>query len=112
MGSYVIAIYQPKDGKDVELLGCVRAHIDVLRAEDLVTEVEPLVLQAPDGAILEIFEWKSVEAVAAAHQNPAVRALWGRFEECCTYGTLAELPHADRPFPHFAPLDMELPYAD
>ena len=112
MGSYVIAIYQPKDGKDVELLGCVRSHIDVLRDEDLVTEVEPLLLRSPCGSILEIFEWKSEEAVAAAHHNPAVRSLWERFNECCTYGTLSSLPHADKPFPHFELLDVELPYAD
>jgi quinol monooxygenase YgiN len=108
MGAYVIAIYKPKPGQDAELLACVRAHLPILRQEDLVTEREALVLRAPDGALLEIVEWKSQDAVDAAHHNAAVRALWARFDACCTFGTLAALPGADGPFPHFALVEPEL----
>ncbi len=51
--------------------------------------------------IVEIFEWKSPEAVEAAHKNAAVLALWNRFSACSTFATLAELPGAATPFPHF-----------
>ena len=112
MGEYVIAIYRPKEGKEAELLGCVRSHLPVLRAEDLVTEREALVLRAPDGAIVEIFEWKSAEAVAAAHDNAAVRALWARFDACSTFGTLSTLPGAETPFPSFELINPDLPYSD
>jgi hypothetical protein len=112
MGAYVIAVYRPKQGKEAELLGCVRSHMPVLRAEDLVTEQEAVVLRAPDGAIVEIFEWKSEEAVAAAHTNAAVRALWARFDACSTFGTLATLPGADTPVPHFELIQADLPYSD
>ena|SRR5688572_14932204 len=112
MGQYVIAIYRPKDGKEAELLGCVRSHMAVLRAEGLVTERDALVLRAPDGAIVEMFEWRSPEAVAAAHHNEAVRGLWARFDACSTFGTLATLPGADTPFPNFELVEPDLPYAD
>ena len=112
MGQYVIAVYKSKPGMDAELIACVRNHMPVLRAEELVTEREAVVLRAPDGAIVEIFEWKSEEAVAAAHHNEAVRALWGRFDACSTFGTLATLPGADTPFPHFERISPDLPYSD
>jgi hypothetical protein len=112
MGEYVIAIYRPRDGMESDLMGCVRSHMPVLREENLVTEREALVLRAPDGAIVEIFEWKSREAVDAAHHNPAVRALWARFDACSTSGTLESLPGAGAPFPHFELIDPDLPYAD
>lgn len=108
MGEYVIAVYRAKEGKDTDLLGCVRSHMPVLRAEGLVTEREALVLRAPDGAIVEIFEWASKEAIEKAHHNEAVKALWARFDACCTFGTLATLPGADGPFPHFELLRSDL----
>src|SRR5262245_60336583 len=111
MGEYVIATYRPKPGQEAELLACVRDHLPILRAEGLVTELEALVLRAPDGAILEIFEWKSKAAIDSAHHNEAVRALWGRFDACCTFGTLHSLPGADGPFPSFELVRPESPTA-
>jgi hypothetical protein len=109
---YVIAVYQPKCDKHVELVGCVRSHMEALREEDLVSDVGSLMLRAQDGSIIEIFEWKSDEALSASHRNPKVRALWARFAECCKPGTLATLPEAMEPFPHFEVLETELPYGD
>lgn len=101
MPQYVIAAYRPKPGHEAALLGCVRDHHPILRKEGLVTGREVTVLRAPDGVIVEIFEWKSKEAVESAHHNPAVLALWKRFGDCSTFATLAELPGATTPFPHF-----------
>ena len=109
---YVIAVYQPKCEKHVEMLGCVRSNMEALREADLVSTAEPIMLRAQDGAIIEIFEWKSDEAFNAAHPNPHVRALWARLTGCCAPGTLAALPEAMKPFPHFEVLHTELPYGD
>lgn len=106
MGEYVIAAYRPKPGGEAALLSCVKDHMSVLRQEGLVTDREALVLRAPDGVILEIFEWKSREAVEAAHHNTAVRVLWARFDDCSTFGTLHALPGADQPFPHFERVEL------
>jgi len=101
MPEYVIACYRPKPGKDAELLAVVREHHPILRKQGLVTGREVVVLRAPDGVLVEIFEWKSGEAVDAAHHDPVVQALWGRFAACSDFATLADLPGAGQPFPAF-----------
>jgi len=34
---------------------------------------------ARDGTIIEVSEWKSQEAIEAAHKNPNVLAMWNKF---------------------------------
>ncbi len=40
-------------------------------------------------------------AIDAAHEHPDVIGMWQRYDACCTYGTLADLPHDDALFPEF-----------
>ena len=61
----------------------VRDHLAVLRSEGLATDRDPLVMRASDGTLLEIFEWRSRQAMQEAHSNEAVLELWSRFEEAC-----------------------------
>ena len=79
MGRFVVVAYRPKTGKEDALLAAVRKHVEVLRAESLVTDRPAYAMRAADGTILEVFEWRSAEAIAQAHVNPAVHALWGQF---------------------------------
>jgi len=58
-------------------------------------------MRATDGVIVEVFEWRSVEAIAQAHENPAVLALWAEFAEVCDYLPLAELGETQRLFAEF-----------
>lgn len=106
MGVMVIAAYRPKPGRARDLLQVVRDHLPVLRKESLVTERPPTVMRAEDGTILEIFEWRSPQAIADAHENPRVRALWDRFEEACELVRLRDLPEVERLFPGFEPIDV------
>ncbi len=108
MGQIVMVNYRPKPGKDAELMGCVRDHIDVLRKEGLATHRPAMVMRAKDGSVLEVFEWMSAEAVQAAHTNAAVQALWKRFDEASTFGKLAELAEAQEMFASFEPLHPKL----
>lgn len=104
MGVVVIALYRPRAGRESDLAACVRDHLPVLRGQGLATDRPATVLRAQDGTLLEIFEWTSEAAIAAAHANPAVLALWQRYAACCDYVTLADLPEARAPFPGFAPV--------
>lgn len=106
MGQMVIVVYRPKPGREADLLDLVRGHVPTLRAEGMATERPPLVMRAADGALLEVFEWTSAEAVEGAHHNPNVLAMWGRFAEVCDYETLANLPEAQRLFSPFEPVDL------
>ncbi len=70
----VIVAYRPKPAKETELLDLVRNRVPILRKEGLVTDREPIIMRARDGTIIEVSEWKSQEAIAAAHKNPNVWA--------------------------------------
>jgi hypothetical protein len=106
MGHLVIACYRPHAGKAAALLDCVRVHVPTLRAQGLITERPPQVLRAADGTLLELFEWKSEDAVKSAHENPAVQELWGRFAAVCDFVTLGTLAEAAEMFPHFEPVAL------
>src|SRR5215207_2808600 len=85
MGVFVIGCYRPKPGKAAELDAVAADHIPVLRVAGLVTDRESVLLRAADGTLVEVFEWRSKEAIATAHEHPDVLALWARYDACCDY---------------------------
>lgn len=85
MGRIVIVVYRPKPGKEKDLLNLVEEHLPVLKSRQLITDRTPIVMQAADKTIVEIFEWKSRKAIDEAHTDPAVQQLWSRFNEVCDY---------------------------
>ena len=104
-GICVIVAYRPKEGKEAELLALVRARVPTLRQEGLVTERAPVIMRARDGTIIEVSEWKSREAIDAAHQNPNVLAMWNKFFALCDCVPLNALAEAEEMFAGFEPLD-------
>lgn len=104
MGRVVVAAYMPKPGREAELLAVVRRHFDVLRAEGLVTDRAPYVLRAASGALIEVFEWRSADAIRQAHGNAAVQAQWAEFDAACEYTPLAQLAEAQQLFAEFEPV--------
>ena len=106
MGLIVIACYRPKPGKEADLMAVVKDHLPILRGQHLVTDRLPITGKAKDGTIVEVFEWASAEAVAQAHTNPAVLAMWGRFGDACDCINFGSLPEAADMFPHFEPVAM------
>lgn len=104
MGRFVIVAYTPKAGKEQELLAVVRKHLQVLEAEQLVTDKPAYVMRAGDGTIIEVFEWRSAEAIAQAHASPAVQALWAEFGAACDYTPLANLAESRQMFAEFDPV--------
>ena len=104
-GICVIVAYRPKPGKEAELLAVVRSRVPTLRAEGLVTDRAPTMMRARDGTIIEVSEWKSREAIEAAHQNPNVLALWNRFFAVCDCVPLQTLAEAQEMFAGFEPIE-------
>ncbi|MBV9277048.1 MAG: hypothetical protein JOZ97_02315 [Candidatus Eremiobacteraeota bacterium] len=105
MGQVSIACYRPKPGKDAELLELTRQHIPILRAQGLVTDREPYLMRAADGTLVEVFEWKSADAIEAAHTNPEVGKLWQRYGELCDYIKLGDLAETRELFANFDPIE-------
>lgn len=101
MGRFVIVAYTPKPGKEQQLNAAVKKHLTVLHAEQLVTDKPGYVMRAADGTIVEVFEWRSAEAVQQAHRNPAVQALWAEFGAACDYVPLDKLKESHQMFAEF-----------
>jgi quinol monooxygenase YgiN len=101
----VMVVYRVRDGKDDAMRALLKKHVRVLREQRLATDREPVFMQSRDGLYIEVFEWKSRAAIEAAHQNPAVQALWAEFEAVCEYRTLTDVPEAAERFSEFTPID-------
>ena len=106
MGYFSIAAYRPLADKDAELLEEVKNHLPTLRSLDLVTDRPSHVMRAKDGTIIEVFEWKSLEAVQQAHTNPGVLAMWERFGKVCEFTPLTNVGESHDLFAQFEPIDF------
>jgi len=104
-GICVIVAYRPKPGKENELLELVRSRVPTLRKEGLVTDRVPAIMRSRDGTIVEVSEWKSQEAIDAAHRNPNVLAMWDKFFAVCECVPLNTLPEAADMFAGFTPVE-------
>ena len=104
-GVCVIVAYRPKPGKEEEFLAIVRSRIPTLRKEGLVTDRVPVLMRAKNGTLIEVSEWKSREAIDAAHKNPTVLALWNKFFAVCDCVPLETLPESSEMFAGFEPVE-------
>jgi quinol monooxygenase YgiN len=103
-GIVVIVAYRPKAGQEAELLELVRGRVPTLREEGLVTDRVPVIMRAKDGTIIEVSEWKSAEAIEAAHRNPKVLAMWDKFFAACDCVPLKTVPESETMFAGFQPI--------
>lgn len=104
MGRIVIVGYKPKPGKASELRSLAKDHVSILQREGLVTERAPFLMAAKDGTVIEVFEWKSKEAIESAHSNPRVLELWKRYDEVCDYVPVASIEEISQLFSEFTPI--------
>lgn len=104
-GVCVIVAYRPKAGHEAELLQLVRSRVPTLLKENLVTDRVPVMMRARDGTIIEVSEWKSREAIEAAHKNPRVLAMWEKFFALCDCVPLNTLAEAQEMFAGFEPIE-------
>jgi len=109
MGRIVIACYRPKEGKRDQLQRLMLDHVATLRSEGLVTDREPITMEAQDGTVVEVFEWASAEAIQAAHGHPAVLRMWEEYAKVCDYIPVAQVPEAAQMFAEFAPFTEASP---
>jgi hypothetical protein len=101
----VIAAYKPKLGKDEAVRHLALSHYLRLKNEDLVTDRKPILMQALDGTVIEVFEWKSSEAIEKAHTNKVVGQMWTEFSEVCDYIPIGQLPESINLFAEYLPIN-------
>ena len=109
MGRTVIACYKPKPGKEKALRALIVDHVPTLRRIGLVTERTPILMEATDGTLIEVFEWASPEAIEAAHSHPAVLRMWEEYGKVCDFIPIAQLAEAAQPFSEFTPFAAPAP---
>ncbi|MEQ8473049.1 MAG: hypothetical protein RIC35_17775 [Marinoscillum sp.] len=100
----VIVGYKPHVGKEDRLVELLRSHVHKLQAEGLATDREPIIAKASDGSFVEVFGWKSVDAITAAHSNAEVQKMWSEFAEVCDYVPVGSLPETKNLFSEFSSL--------
>lgn len=105
MSRIVIVAYKPKPGRASDLAKLTQSHVSLLRTEGLVTKRTPIVMQADDGSVVEVFEWKSAEAIEQAHANLTVQALWQKYAEVCDYIPVGDVVESACLFSEFTPLN-------
>jgi hypothetical protein len=62
-------------------------------------------MRSRDGTIVEVSEWRSREAIDAAHKNPNVLAMWEKFFAVCDCVPLNTLPETADMFAGFTPIE-------
>jgi hypothetical protein len=102
----VLVVYRPKPGKESALEKVVASHFAILSRQNLVTDRKAVVMKAGDGSIIEIFEWRSAEAILSAHSNPEVLNLWEEFSKVCHYEKPVSIEEFHNLFSEFEPLDL------
>ena len=105
MGRITIAVYRPREGREKDLLRLVKEHLPILMKEGLITDRKSIVMQAADKSIVEVFEWKSKQAIENAHTNAAVLELWNRFNEVCDYTIPVNVKEFHAMFSEFEPIN-------
>lgn len=100
----VIVGYKPLPGTETNLSKLIATHIPRLREEGLVSEREPIVMQAKDGTIIEVFGWASKEAIERAHTNPVVQKMWAEFSKVCEYVPVGNIEEMKQMFSEFSPV--------
>jgi len=105
MGRIVIACYRPKLGKESELEKLCKIHVKRLLKEVLVTDRKPILMKSFDGTIIEVFEWKSKDAIEEAHTNIEVQKMWSEYAEVCDYEIPNNIKEFSDMFSEFTPLN-------
>jgi hypothetical protein len=93
--------YRPKEGQESALMELVKLHLPTLRELELATERNNYIAKSSDGRIIEVFEWASANAVNAAHQHPAVSAIWEKMTLIADFLPMNSLPEGNAPFVSF-----------
>lgn len=104
----VIVGYRPKAGQHEALDVLTSTHFARLYEQGLVTRRKPFLMRARDRTVVEVFEWKSQRAIDAAHDNPAVLAMWSEYASVCDYVPVGSLAEANELFSGFDSLAIDV----
>ncbi|HZH18428.1 MAG TPA: hypothetical protein VE057_29020 [Archangium sp.] len=102
-----IATYRAKPGQEATLEKLVAQHIPTLRRLDLITERPAILCRAEDGTFIEVFEWRSAEAVDRAHHHPELGKIWEGMGTIGDFPPLSTIEECQARFPNFYPVTLK-----
>jgi hypothetical protein len=106
----VLALYQVAKENEKTLLKLLPKKRSYFLKAGYITRRPPILLRSRQNPeiFIEIFEWKNDDAVAKAHQDLKVRAIWEEMDKLCKKigQGLDEVPEFANPFPHFDAIDI------
>lgn len=106
MERIVIVAYKPFKGKENQLMELSKSHWKTLHDLGLVSDRKPILMQAKDETVIEVFGWKSKKAMEEAHSNPTVNKMWSAYAEVCKYIPIGSVEEANSLFSEFEPLNI------
>ncbi|MFD2564689.1 hypothetical protein [Aquimarina rubra] len=107
MERIVIVGYKPLNGKEKELKELSKSHWKTLHRLGLVTDREPILMEAENGTVIEIFGWISKQAMEQAHSNPKVLKMWGEYSKICEYVPIGKIKETESLFSEFTPINPD-----
>ncbi|MEO1049279.1 MAG: hypothetical protein AAFX87_01545 [Bacteroidota bacterium] len=105
MERVVIAAFQPKPGHEKALETLMLNHWDSLNKLGLVSDRKPIIMQSENGTFVEVFGWKSKEAIEAAHSNEEVLKMWEEYAKVCDYVPISQVNESQSLFSEFIPVN-------
>jgi heme-degrading monooxygenase HmoA len=93
-----LSAYRPRPEASGRLLEFFAEELATLRGRGHVTERPAPIVRTDGGDYLVVLEWSSEQAVAAAHEDAEVLAVWERKAELVEYIAPRELAGSDIPF--------------
>lgn len=106
MERIVIVVYKPFPGKEFELKKLIKNHWNILHKEGLVTNRKSIICKSNEGTIIEVFGWKSKEAIEQSHSNEVVQKMWDEFSKVCDYIPISEVKESLNLFSEFEPVEF------
>ena len=101
-----VAVYRPHEGKEKGFLEILKNHEPALRRLGLITERPTVLMQAQDGAYIEIAEWVQTDASRLAHEHPEIAGIWEAMGKIADFPGLAGLEEIKQPFSNFRPVTL------
>ena len=106
MERIVIVAYKPLTGKHKALEELMLKHWKILAGQKLVSDRQPIIMKASDGTFIEVFGWRSAEAMGEAHSNPEVLKMWDEYASVCEYVPIGSLEESNNLFSEFEPVNQ------
>jgi hypothetical protein len=95
-GGIVISTYKPKGGKAEAFPQLMREHFIILKQQGLVTDRNSIMMESKDRTIIEVFKWKSKNAIETNSQQS--RSIKNVEQNACDYILIAKVEDASNVF--------------